>query len=260
MAQPDIRCIGYQHAILFPLQHAIRRNLTSYYNPDHILTAGLVGKFQLEASSGLCGIPVTVLGSNRAIIARSNNSNNHQNSLKKNEPQEQTCLVLPEGIPSECHLLFEFSLACAQKCPEIKFIWRLHPLLTFKSLTTHNPMLKRLPKNIILSQSSIEEDISCCNWVLYRGKTAVIMAVQAGLRPIYLQVQNEMTIDPLYEIKKGKITVTTVQEFQNGIASYNVTSQSSIKNNETTLKKQCENFFLPLNTNELIKSVYDSKK
>jgi len=255
LALPDIRCIGYQHSALFRLQNAIRRNLTHNYNPDHILTAGAVGKVQLETSTGISGIPISILGSNRVYIATDNNDGNCQYPFHYNQFKKLSCLVLPEGITSECHLLFEFSLACAQICPEIQFIWRLHPLITFKSLIAQNPKLKNLPKNIVLSQATIGEDISCCSWALYRGTTAIIMAVQAGLRPIYLQVPNEMTIDPLYEIDNWKTKVTTSLEFQNGITMHTDISQSTLINNEDCLKNYCKKFFLPMNIQMFLSSI-----
>ena len=107
---PSVRCIGYQHAAVFRLQHALRRNLSSEYNPDQIVTAGLAGKKQLEASPRLGKIPIRILGSNRAICPKTGKP-----SLKKPIPKkrrkEYVCLVLPEGIPSECNSLFNFSIA-----------------------------------------------------------------------------------------------------------------------------------------------------
>ena len=37
---PTIVCVGYQHAIVFRKQHAIRRKLTSNFEPNYILCSG----------------------------------------------------------------------------------------------------------------------------------------------------------------------------------------------------------------------------
>jgi hypothetical protein len=250
-AFPDVRCIGYQHAALFRLQHAIRRNLAREYNPDHILTAGAISKAQLESAPGLNGIPISVLGSNRTLngieAIRQRTSQADQAQLFNNP----ACLVLPEGIASECHLLFEFSLACAKLCPEIQFIWRLHPIMTYESLAAQNRKLRKLPRNIVLSQATLEEDIARCCCALYRGTTAIIQAVVAGLRPIYLQLPGEMTIDPLYELRDWRISVKTIVDFH-----------SAIRNNQNRLlmdsesefrfaEGYCRNFFKPLNPGAL---------
>jgi hypothetical protein len=210
---PNMRCLGYQHAALFRLQHAIRRNLAREYNPDHILTAGTVSKAQLERAPGLDGIPITVLGSNRAFKGTTMNSGGPMHPDQVEHSGNSACLVLPEGIASECHLLFEFTLGCAQSSPEIQFIWRLHPIVTYESLAAQNRKLRNLPRNIVLSQATLEEDMARCRWALYRGTTAVIQAVVAGLRPIYLQLPEELTIDPLYELKGWRTSVKTIADF-----------------------------------------------
>jgi hypothetical protein len=210
--RPRVRCIGYQHAAIFRLQHAIRRNLACEYNPDQILTAGTVGKAQLESTPGLNGIPISVLGSNRTFKGAVNG----ESPMRRGQAEQSNnsmCLVLPEGIASECHLLFEFSLDCVQAYPEIKFIWRLHTFVTHESLATKNPRLRKLPPNIVLSQATLEEDIARCRYALYRGTTAIVQAAVAGLRPIYLQLPDEMTIDPLYELKVWRINVKTIEDF-----------------------------------------------
>ncbi len=245
-AVPGIKCIGYQHAALFRLQHAIRRNLSSEYNPDHIVTAGAVAKAQLDNAKGLNGLPTSVLGSNRAL--------NGIRSRRRTENADQTssrayhaCLVLPEGIPSECHLLFEFSLECARSCPEIAFIWRLHPILSFKSLAATNKKLRSLPHNIILSQATLEEDMSQCSWALYRGTTAVVQAVVAGLRPLYLQLPEELTVDPLYELEVWRKSLKAVEEFRHIVRSARPMRSPEEESSYREAERYCREFFTSLN-------------
>jgi hypothetical protein len=210
--RPNMRCIGYQHAALFRLQHAIRRNLAPEYNPDLILTAGTVGKELLERAPGLNGIPISVLGSNR-IFDDDASGKRAMRSGQAAKSDGSACLVLPEGTASECHLLFEFSLACARMSPHIDFVWRLHPIMTYDSLAAQNPHLRNLPPNIVLSQKTLEEDIARCRWVLYRGTTAIIQAVLAGLKPVYLKLKDELSIDPIHELNTYRITVEATGDF-----------------------------------------------
>ena len=211
-AAPEIKCIGYQHAALFRLQHAIRRNLARKYNPDHIATAGIVSKGQLDNTAGLHGIPTSILGSNRALEGK-NAAVCPKYAAEKTSDIHPACLVLPEGIASECHLLFGFSLDCAKLCPDIHFIWRLHPILSFKSLAAENRLFRSLPSNVTLSRKTLEEDLSRCSLALYRGTTAVVQAVVAGLRPLYLQLPDELTVDPLYELKVWRKSVKSPADF-----------------------------------------------
>ena len=51
-----------------------------------------------------------------------------------------SCLIVPEGFVDECIILFEFSLKCALINPNITFIWRLHPLISFEKLKKNNKL------------------------------------------------------------------------------------------------------------------------
>lgn len=251
-AHPSVKCIGYQHAALFRLQHAVRRRLHGEYNPDHILAAGSVPQESLRRSSELAGVPISVLGSNRSF-RRANNTNPLAvgNNMVRSRAAP-ACLVLPEGIKSECHLLFEFSLACARARPDIVFIWRVHPIVNINSLVKENPKLGNLPGNIVLSKASIDVDISKSCWVLYRGTTAVIQAVMAGLRPIYLQQAGEMTVDPLYALGEWRKQVISVSDFE-GIIHADA-SGLDLKNESALAdaQKYCESLFSPIDIDSLI--------
>lgn len=239
-----IQCIAYQHAAIFRLQHAIRRNLTPIYNPDYILTAGLVGKEQLINNEKLNSIPIDVLGSDRG------NSQVNTNNKKS----ENICLVIPEGNIDECLILFHFSLECALLNPSLKFIWRLHPLIDFKSLKKRSLKLWNLPKNITFSTNSYENDLAISNFALYRGTTAIVKAILFDLVPIYLKLHDEMSIDPLYRIEVGKYIVSRPDEFEYIIDNVNNSSNIQIEN-LGLLKKYCNSFYTDFNLEPLIKII-----
>ena len=253
MANPSVRCIGYQHAAVFRLQHALRRNLSSEYNPDQIVTAGLAGKKQLDASPRLQNIPITILGSNRAI-SQTKRTCATKRPIKKRIGKGTVCLVLPEGIPSECQCLFNFSIACSKKFPNIRFIWRLHPLVNFQKLRHRNCELKKLPPSISISGNSLVNDFARSDVVLYRGSTAAVQAIAAGLRPIYLQAKKELSIDPLHEIKKYITKVENIQEFGNAINIAKRKGSQGRSKKELQIQKYCKSFFTKLNPSALLKA------
>ena len=168
----SVKCIGYQHSAVFRLQHAIRRSLAQRFNPDIIFCSGVVGKSKLDIAVGLKSIPKFVLGSNRSI-----DNFPLKNTKEFMNAKLDSCLVMPEDDISECNILFEFSIECAKELPNVKFIWRLHPLVTFSSLTKLNKKLRKLPSNVFLSNDTLAEDIKKCNIALYRGTTAIVQAV-----------------------------------------------------------------------------------
>lgn len=212
LSNPNIFCIGYQHAALFRLSHAAKRLLAPKYNPDRILCAGPVGKRQLKSVKELSSIQMGILGSNRSIKVLPNREN-------------PICLVLPEGLLSECETLFLFSLKCALKCPEIKFVWRVHPVLNKKTIFQNFiKKLGKLPNNIEFSLKTFKEDISRSHWALYRGSTAIISTAANNVIPIYLKKEDQMIIDPLFEIEKIRPVVTTVNQFR-GLINKNLFDQ-----------------------------------
>lgn len=248
-AHPEVRCMGYQHSALFRLQHAIRRNLGGRYDPDHVLTSGRRGRRLLGEAKGLKGLTTSVLGSRRGFSGIAAPRAGDKAAAGR-------CLVLPEGIVSECHLLFEFSIRCAEICPEIEFIWRLHPLVTFDSLQAGNSRLSNLPPNVRRSVATFESDLAGCAWALYRGTTAIVQAVGAGLRPVYLRIPGEMTIDPLYELEGWKASVETPNDFEKLAVLEVVTLQNgSNAPREELVRDYCQGMFEPFKPEELARLI-----
>lgn len=213
-AHPGILCVGYQHGPMFRLQHAIRQKLAPQYTPDRIMTSGAIGKSQLENEPALKGVRIEVLGSNRAPRPHEGHVEHAPIDPSRSATRQLGCLVIPEGLAIECDFLFEFSLACARLCPDVQFVWRLHPSVTFGALLGRNAKLRNVPNNIRRSEARLEEDLALCRLALYRGTTAIVRAVGAGLRPVYLKRPGEMTIDPLYAMPAWRVDVETPREFQ----------------------------------------------
>lgn len=205
---PKITCISYQHTGIFRLSNAIRQTLAEQYNPNIILAPGNETKEELRKLPAFTNIRIEVLGSIRGTIGV------HVTGIRS-ERKQQACLVMPEGIMPECLLLFKFSVQCAYLRPDINFIWRLHPSVTFDEILSQDKIFAHLPSNIIFSSDTLENDIEACNWVLYRGTTAILKAISAGLRPFYLQIPNELTIDPLHKLNKWRVNITKPEELIN---------------------------------------------
>ncbi len=198
---PKIRCIGYQHAILFPRQHALKRVINKNLDPDIILTAGDVSRDLLQKEESLKNIEITTVGTHR------------QNKFLSNWTQEvnsarfKSCLVIPDGNLSECLIIINFSIRAALLLPKIKFIIRMHPLVNFSEIVKLDKNLKKLPENVIISNASINKDFERCYWAIYRGSGAIIHAVISGLRPFYISLQDELNIDPLHDLTEWKYIV-----------------------------------------------------
>ena len=221
----DICCIGYQHSALFKLQHSFSRLLKSHFNFDVLLTPSILFKERLLYENKIKGVVIDVLGSNRGI-----------GLIKKSiDRNVNYCLV-------------RFSLEVARENPNLYFIWRLHPAINFAKLKKSNLIYDIIPSNIILSNESLEYDISRCDSALYRGSTAIVKAVAHGLLPIYFKTsRDEPTIDPLFFFKDGKVEVTTPNEYKKIFKS---TNSMYLNNPQFQMAiNSCKNFFDPFDIN-----------
>jgi hypothetical protein len=200
-----IKCMSYQHAPIFRYQHAIKRGVGGKYDPDIIFASGVISEKQFLSYKNLKKSRIFLLGSGRrlpkSIIKTSNVS------------QMKTCLVIPEGTLCECLILFEFVLQCAHIVKDRYFLWRFPPQINIKEFIKQNLNFKNLPRNILVSSSSLEDDISKSEYVLYRGSSAVIHAVLNGLRPIYFMRDNELTMDPLFLCQPNDRVVRNADDF-----------------------------------------------
>jgi hypothetical protein len=237
-ANSTTKCIGYQHAALFQLQHASRRSLGEKYDPDVILTAGGAGLNQWKQSRGFSNLRFDVLGSNRSL------------KKLKRQPQD-TCIVLPEGYLSECEILFSFSLQCALKHPQVTFVWRLHPILSFDDLARVGIEIEELPINVIISTKTLEEDLVNCRWALFRGSTSIVTAASNGIIPLYLEREGELSVNPLFEIASSHPSISSVDQFLPALDAPNW-NQKSIN--------YCLEFYTPFDFSKLAQQVKEPLK
>jgi hypothetical protein len=162
--------------------------------------------------------------------------------------------VLPEGIPSECQYLFNFSIACSKKFPNIRFIWRLHPIVNLQKLRHRNCELKKLPPSISISGDSLVNDFAKSDVLLYRGSTAAVQAIAAGLQPIYLQAKKELSIDPLHEINNYITKIKNIQEFGKAINIAKRKGSERYNKKKLQIQKYCKSFYTKLNPSVLLKA------
>jgi hypothetical protein len=197
-------CVGYQHAMVLKRAHAIRRPVAApgmHCDPDVILTLGPVPHIALAASPGLQATRFIEYGSHRHAQLP---------DLMPREDRPRQCLVLPDASDQECATLFEFALRCARLSPEIGFALRPHPLVDAKSLLRRHPALHKLPENVSLSMGTrLEQEFARTRYCLYRGSSAALYAVRAGIKPFYLARPGELAFDCLHGLTDWRETVSS---------------------------------------------------
>ena len=150
--------------------------------------------------------------------------------------------------------MLELIINASKMQHNIKFIFRLHPIINLENILLFNRNKDNYSKNIIFSNKSFKDDLKNSSYVLYRGSTAVIAAVQAGLYPIYFHRKNEIRIDPLIEIVKSRKEIENESQLVNLINN----SENFVRNDLKRLVKYSYNYYEEFKQSEidkLIKSI-----
>jgi hypothetical protein len=204
----------------------------------------LIQKAVLEKSLGQNGVQIETVGTSRSYAQERYPTS----SLR--EKVGRVCIVLPEGILSECIFLFEFALKCAQQMSDTTFIWRLHPSMCFEKICREKPEFSKVSPNISISSNTLSEDIVGSHWALYRGSSSIIQAVVAGVYPVYVSKPGEITIDPLYKLGGLRAEVSDAKSFE---------QLANRKNNSDTkmlrIQDYCAKLFTPIKSGVLERSI-----
>jgi hypothetical protein len=202
-------CVGYQHAMVLKRAHAIRRPVAAPgidCDPDVILTLGKLPHAALAACAGLQSRRFIEYGSHRRATLP---------ALPEPQNRPRRCLVLPDASYHECAILFDFAVDCARYSQDISFALRPHPMIDAQSLLRRLPVLQNLPGNVSLSlDKPLEQEFAQARYCIYRGSSAAMYAVRAGIRPYYLARPGELPFDCLFDLGDWRETVTSPQDLR----------------------------------------------
>jgi hypothetical protein len=197
-------CVGYQHALMLQRAHAIRRPVAAAgidCDPDVILTLGEIPHRALASSPELRSVRLIEYGSHRRAPLP---------ALPRLQDRPRRCLVLPDADAQESALLFGFAVASARQSSEITFSLRPHPMVDPQALLRRQPALRHLPGNVSLSvDKPLAQELAEARYCLYRGSSAALHAVLAGIKPYYLAQPGELPFDCLSGLTDWRETVTS---------------------------------------------------
>jgi hypothetical protein len=231
-------CVGYQHAMVLERAHAIRRPVAAPgidCDPDVVLTLGEIPHAALAASAGLQSVRFIEYGSHRRATLP---------ELPQPQHRARHCLVLPDASYDECATLFGFALDCARRSPNISFALRPHPMIDTRSLLRRLPFLQKLPGNVSLSvDRPLEQEFAQSRYCLYRGSSAAMLAVRAGIKPYYLARPGELPFDCLFELGDWRETVSSPEDL---LKRMSVADQSRDSAGAVRAASICERYVSPI--------------
>ena len=231
-------CVGYQHALILQRAHAIRRPVAApglHCDPDVILTLGEIPHATLAGSPELRSLRLIEYGSHRRASLP---------PLPRLQDRPRQCLVLPDADAHECALLFDFTLASARQSPTTTFSLRPHPMVDLQALLRRQPALQHLPGNVSLSvDKPLVQDFAQARYCLYRGSSAALHAVLAGIKPYYLAQPGELPFDCLSGLTEWRETVTSPEDLTRRM---NVADQFTDPAAAAHAANFCERYVAPL--------------
>jgi hypothetical protein len=138
-------------------------------------------------------------------------------------------LVTPEGGLSESVNMVDFVCDALKDKGVVQVIIRSHPELPYKK---YKPFLKTdVSKfgNVLLSKSSLKEDIVNSDVLVNRGSSSVLSALKAGMPTIYIEFENDIvSVDPVkgntalkYTVKNGDDLIEALDKIKSlSVESY----------------------------------------
>ena len=94
-------------------------------------------------------------------------------------------MFLPEAFYSETSYLYDFAIKCAKIYPDIKFIFKCHPMMN-KFFQNNRDL-----KNLSISRKNLKQELSRSDFTIFRGSASIYQAVLNGSIPIYLKNKND---------------------------------------------------------------------
>ncbi len=227
-----IQTYGYFFSVVSEFHNSPFIKFNSKYEPDIILSSGFFAKKKFLKNGFRKNKIINIGLSKKKKIATKIEK---RNLIKKN------CLLIPEAFEEEILNLVNFSLKVLKKNNKINFVLRLHPSTEPKLLNKIKSYL--IDKKIKLSTASLEKDLNKSNIVLYRGSSTVIKAVKENLLPVYVPIKDELSIDPLFDIRKHKPEINSPDDFILLYDNFNKNKFKRPNKNINRIKKFCDEYF-----------------
>jgi hypothetical protein len=216
-ADPACRTVGYQHTILLPHSLSVlapRPQPWGPSRPDVALCVGQVTRAMMAGTPAWHGE-----SEDRLVVFGTYRRAGVERAAAPRPPTPPSILVLPEGYLNESKTLFTFAMEAAARLPTVRFILRCHPVLPFdrvRSVLAHQP--EAFPNVEVSTEPAIEADYARASVLLYRGSSAVLYAILAGLKPVYLDDGRAPAIDPLFALPQWRAVVRTPEDLSQALA------------------------------------------
>ncbi len=236
----NIKTIAYNHTFISSYHNSIFLKLGKFNDPEKIIFSNQISKKIYSRIKKSRKQKLLCISKNKVWKKSKLNNSNY-------------CLVAPEGLDSENIKLYNFISSYLRHYNKIKFIWRFHPIYHKRenSFIIKNFKDFNMFKNkISFSDNSIDADLLKSKFLLYRGSTVSVKALNKDVIPINLKIKHEYENDFFIDCKvASKIQISSIKDFQNKISNHKLINK--ILDN----KKKILNDYAIINNNIKIKDL-----
>lgn len=211
---PNLIVIGYQFSVISKYTNSLFLKIDNKFETDFIFTKNKIHK-ETFVDRGFNSNKIKVLGN----LKKKKFKKIKSNIMSKN------IIICPEALDYENEVMYNFAKECAKNIVNYNFIFRAHPSYKKKFLSKY--------KNLIISKTSLDKDLSKSKILIYRGSSVCYEAARYNILPLYLKIKNEISIDPLYRFQKKEFQILMISDLKKII--YNI---PNIKNKIKELSRK----------------------
>jgi hypothetical protein len=171
-----------------PSQYSFYKNLELV--PDDV-NINVTGRSMIKQI-----LELTNVSSQRIKIIGSSKYKEMVKINKTAKSKNLTVLFAPEGFMSSFAEFASIAEYCANTLKDFNFIIRAHPAsVKYKTKITQRYLSKNT--NIVLSSSSLKDDLSKSDICIYRSSAVGVEGMQYGIIPIHFSRKIDGSVDPI---------------------------------------------------------------
>lgn len=235
----SINTYGYINSGIFKYQIGIYERIKKNIYPKYFLTSGSLINNYLSKRLEIDNNYIYNIGSNRYKKVNGNYC-----KLKKSN----NILILLEALNEEINILINFGIVLAKSNNNLKVIFKIHPLSNSKLL-----------KSKINDYSNIDitnnpNIYKYSNFVIFRGSTSIIEAIQYGCVPIYYNNESELNVSPISLIFSKLFNVGNSDEFNKIFINFD---KNKYNKKLSIIYNKVKYYYEPLKINKIKKIMND---
>ena len=235
----SINTYGYINSGVFKYQISIYEKIKKNIYPNYFLTCGSLINNYLCHRLDIDDKRIFNIGSNRSKkITKKNYKIRNSNNI----------LILLEALNDEINILINFGKVLAKLNKNLKIIIKVHPL-------TNPDFIKNKINNYSNIDISVNQNIyKYSNFVIFRGSTSILEAIQYGCIPIYFNNNSDLNVSPISMFVSKFFNINNNEDFKRHLSNH---EKINYRNELLNIYSKMRYYYEPLKINLITKIMND---